>query len=478
MPAAPKRPAKKKVNPDVKLKAFNWNRIADQKIDGTIWDGEVTDDHVQINIEGLCDLFCATKKVEKEAEDGGAGGEGGGGGGAQKKKQATVLDFQRSNNINILVKRFKKTPVEMKQAILSCDPEVMIADNIRALLKVIPTNDELEMIKEYPHPEELGDAEKFLLAIGEVPRLEPRLKTLLIKEGYEKRAVTVEEQMKRLEKATEEVQNSKKFKEFLSYVLKIGNYMNGTGARGGAYGFKLDDLVKLGDTKSFDNKTTLLGFLLMEFEKSKPYMLELVKDFPTLPDAARESLVECTKDVSQLEGDRNFAKNQLVEGENDKFQLSLAQFIEEADSILGGLSVLRTSIEQKFTKLKKLYGEQPTMDTNEFFQNLVNFLTLFNQTYENILKQRKAAEEKAKAEKKRMEMQQSKAKPTDEAPAEGGEDMGAVDKILMQAQQGARVQRGPKRPGPNPMAPSPLSPGSFDPAMLRAGLKKRQETAT
>jgi hypothetical protein len=38
---------------------------------------------------------------------------------------------------------------------------------------------------------------------------------------------------------------------------------------------------------------------------------------------------------------------------------------------------------------------------------------------------------------------QSKSKQPNEEAQQEGEDMGAVDKILMQAQQGARVQRGP-----------------------------------
>ena len=304
---------------------------------------------------------------------------------------------------------------------------------------------------------------------------------MLIKDGFEKRAATVEEQMKVLEKGIEEVESSKNFKEFLKFVLKIGNLMNGAGARGGAYGFKLEDLVKLGDTKSYDNKTSLLAFLQLEFEKKHPHLLALDKDFPTLTDASRESFVEVSKDVSQLEGDRNFAKNQLVEGERDKFQKTIAAFLEDAESLLSALLVLRTSIEQKFNKLKKLYGEQPTTDTNQFFENLVKFMSLYTQTWEGILRQRKANEDRAKAEKKRLEMQakgKAGAKEEGAPEGEGGEDLGAVDRILQQAQQGARVQRNP-RPGPKPGIPGmgPPGMGGFDPAMLRAGLKKRPDNA-
>ncbi len=61
--------------------------------------------------------------------------------------------------------------------------------------------------------------------------------------------------------ASEEVQTSKKFKGVMEIVLALGNYINGGTYRGGAYGFKLDILTKLQDTKSSDNKTTLLHYL-------------------------------------------------------------------------------------------------------------------------------------------------------------------------------------------------------------------------
>ena len=35
---APKRPAKPKIKPSVKMKALNWSKIPDTKIDNSFWD--------------------------------------------------------------------------------------------------------------------------------------------------------------------------------------------------------------------------------------------------------------------------------------------------------------------------------------------------------------------------------------------------------------------------------------------------------
>lgn len=59
----------------------------------------------------------------------------------------------------------------------------------------------------------------------------------------------------------------------MEYVLAVGNYMNGQSARGGAYGFKLDMLEKLGDVKTTDNKKNLLMYVIMKAEKDKETQL-------------------------------------------------------------------------------------------------------------------------------------------------------------------------------------------------------------
>jgi len=47
-----------------------------------------------------------------------------------------------------------------------------------------------------------------------------------------------------------QVRHSKALKTVLRQVLRLGNYLNGDSARGGAYGFKLTDLAKLVQVKS------------------------------------------------------------------------------------------------------------------------------------------------------------------------------------------------------------------------------------
>jgi len=56
--------------------------------------------------------------------------------------------------------------------------------------------------------------------------------------------------IKALGGASRDVKDSKKLKELLKIILALGNYMNG-GQRGGAYGFKLNSLLKVKFLYSF-----------------------------------------------------------------------------------------------------------------------------------------------------------------------------------------------------------------------------------
>jgi hypothetical protein len=80
--------------------------------------------------------------------------------------------------------------------------------------------------------------------------------------------------------ACEEVQKSKKFRGVLEVVLAVGNYINGGTHRGAAYGFKLDALTKLQDTKSTDNKTNLLQYLATLIAQKHPDLLGFTKVLP------------------------------------------------------------------------------------------------------------------------------------------------------------------------------------------------------
>jgi hypothetical protein len=62
-------------------------------------------------------------------------------------------------------------------------------------------------------------------------------------------------------------------------ILILGNFLNGSGHRGGAFGIKLASINKLTDTKSEGNAPTLLHYITKVVQQKFPemsyFMIEL-----------------------------------------------------------------------------------------------------------------------------------------------------------------------------------------------------------
>ena len=143
----------------------------------------------------------------------------------------------------------------MKRAVIDPVTNTLTPEQVSSLLGVLPTSEELEMVKEYAGDlDALGRVEKFFLTLSDVERLGPRLQALQATQQFAPQWETLADEFKTALTATEQVRNSKSLRAVLQRILAYGNYLNGSSARGGAYGFKLADLSKLVNVKSSDSK--------------------------------------------------------------------------------------------------------------------------------------------------------------------------------------------------------------------------------
>ena len=84
-------------------------------------------------------------------------------------------------------------------------------------------------------------------------------------------------------------------------VLMTGNYINGGTYGGAAYGFTLDSLGKLRDTKANKPQMTALHYVVSVCEKQDPELLEVHRELPHLEAAGRLSLDYLIQQVAELQ---------------------------------------------------------------------------------------------------------------------------------------------------------------------------------
>ena len=107
----------------------------------------------------------------------------------------------------------------------------------------------------------------------EIPAYAERIDGMIFTLTFSEQSEELRCQLCKVSKAFAEIASSTKLRQIFETILAVGNYLNGTTARGGAWGFTLTTLDKIYDLKSQDTKTTLLDYAVSLCDKSKPELL-------------------------------------------------------------------------------------------------------------------------------------------------------------------------------------------------------------
>ena len=149
-------------------------------------------------------------------------------------------------HVDIMLKAIKMDAKSIKKAINDVDTQTLPRHILGELMKFIPTDEELNALKSVDANDikNLAFAENFMYEISEIDKYGEKLQALYFKTCYPEYEDDADALIAWLQAASEDVVSSKKFKELLKIILALGNYMN-AGQRGGAYGFKLNSILKV-----------------------------------------------------------------------------------------------------------------------------------------------------------------------------------------------------------------------------------------
>lgn len=244
-PGAPVSLTLKKKNipqPTNALKSFNWSKLPENKLEGTVWT-EIDDTKVFkiLDLEDLERTFSAYQRQQKEADaiDDALSSK-------LKVKELSVIDGRRAQNCNILLSRLKLSNDEIKRAILTMDEqEDLPKDMLEQLLKFVPEKSDIDLLEEHKHElDRMAKADRFLFEMSRINHYQQRLQSLYFKKKFAERVAEVKPKVEAIRSSSEDVLRSSALKQLLEVVLAFGNYMN-KGQRGNAYGFKISSLNKI-----------------------------------------------------------------------------------------------------------------------------------------------------------------------------------------------------------------------------------------
>ncbi|CAG8599928.1 3863_t:CDS:10 [Ambispora gerdemannii] len=412
VPAAPGGNQRKEIpiSAKKKLKQLQWEKINQFSINKTIWGRpNMTDEELLMLLGGqdgvfatIEELFAARQIAPKRKK-------------VEKKEEISVLDSKRAYNINVVLGRYKQMPFsEMHRKIVQIDELFCTENLLNQFMQFTPTPDERGKLMVYKDSSEdvldnLARPDRFFVEVMQIHRYEQRLKFMHFHITFDEKFNDLEQSVVAVLNASIDLKDAKHFRELLDLILLLGNYMNGTTIKGGAFGFKIASINKLVDTKaSTSSSMTLLHFLANTVENKVPHVIEFTEELKHCGSACRVSQQELTAEYRQmgtklndlaLELKKHFDDDVQLE-EGDRFPDVMRSFVQKSLEKFEELQVKYTSMEVAYKDVVAYYGEDPnSTKPDEFFGVFKTFVASF----ERAKNDNKAQRERELANQKRME---------------------------------------------------------------------------
>ncbi|XP_042287035.1 protein diaphanous homolog 3-like isoform X6 [Thunnus maccoyii] len=461
---------KKDFKPENSMKRLNWSKIRPQEMsESCFWVRADEDQYAKPELLSRVALTFGSQRAEtkakKEEED------------LEDKKsikkrikELKVLDPKIAQNLSIFLGSFRMPYQEIRRMILEVDEEQLSEPMIQNLVKHLPEQEQLNALTKYKNEyANLSEPEQFGVVMSSVKRLHPRLSHILFRLQFEEQVTNLRPDILAVNAACDEVRKSRSFGRLLELVLLLGNYMNAGSRNAQSYGFDLSSLCKLKDTKSADQKTTLLHFLAQICEEDFPDVIKFAEDLEHVDRASRVSAENLEKSLRQMERqllqlERDLETFSSPDDPNDMFFTKMASFSKVAREQYGKLVIMHSNMETLYQNVLEYFAIDPKKTSvEELFTDLSNFRSMFTQALKENLrrreseeKQRRARAAKEKAEREKQERQQKKRRLL-EVNAENDET-GVMDSLLEALQSGAAFRDRRKR-APRPRGIEELRAG-------------------
>uniref|UniRef100_A0A674BU68 Formin homology 2 domain containing 3 n=1 Tax=Salmo trutta TaxID=8032 RepID=A0A674BU68_SALTR len=216
-----------------------------------------------------------------------------------KRQEVIVLDSKRSNAINIGL-TVLPPPRTIKTAILNFDEYALNKEGIEKILTMIPSEEEKQKIQEaqLANPDiPLGSAEQFLLTLSSISELSARLQLWAFKMDYEATEKEVAEPLQDVKEGMEQLEKNTTLRYILSTLLAIGNFLNGTNAKG----FELSYLEKVPEVKDTVHKQSLLHHACSVVVDNYPQSTDLYSEIGAITRSAKVDFDQLQDNLTMME---------------------------------------------------------------------------------------------------------------------------------------------------------------------------------
>ncbi|KAM5138317.1 FH1/FH2 domain-containing protein 1 isoform 3-T3 [Mantella aurantiaca] len=348
---------------------------------GTLWESL---DKVMVDTEKLEHLFESKAKELVSSKKGPD----------VKKQTLVVLDPKRSNAINIGLTVLPTVHI-IKTAILNFDEYAISKEGIEKILTMVPTEEEKQKIQEaqIANPDiPLGSAEQFLLTLSSISGLTSRLQLWAYKLDYETMEKEIAEPLFDLKLGMEQLSKNKTFKVILSSLLAVGNFLNGSSAKG----FDLSYLEKVSEVKDTVHRQTLLHHMCNIVIEKFPDTTDLYSEIAAITRSSKVDFDDLAESLVQLEKRcreswdslKVIAKHETKPGLKNK----MTDFLKSCTDKIVILKIVHRRILNRFRSfllyVGYTYSSARDMKITRFCRIISEFALEYRTTRERVLQQK------------------------------------------------------------------------------------------
>ncbi|XP_012541551.1 formin-like protein isoform X2 [Monomorium pharaonis] len=374
---------KRKVQTKYKLPTLNWIALKPNQVRGTIFN-ELDDDrlHNQIDFSDFEERF----KIGMSGHVANGNSEIDGlqsfpSKRFKKSENVSLLEHTRLRNIAISRRKMEMPVEKVIMAVNALDLKVLSLENVELLQRMVPTDQEIKAYREYIIEKKnvnlLTEEDKFLMQLGKVERISTKLSIMNYIGNFFDNLHLITPQIHAVISASSSVKGSKKLRSVLEIILAFGNYLNSS-KRGPAYGFKLQSLDTLLDTKSTDKRMCLLHYIVATIRIKFPELINFESELMYIDKAATVSLENIMTDVHELEKGMDLVRKEFELRGKEKHNMVLRDFLNNSEEKLRRLKLDARTASEAFRECVEFFGESPRQaDANTFFSLLVRFARAF-----------------------------------------------------------------------------------------------------
>ncbi|XP_076826883.1 FH1/FH2 domain-containing protein 3 isoform X4 [Brachyhypopomus gauderio] len=311
-----------------------------------------------------------------------------------KRQEVIVLDSKRSNAINIGL-TVLPPPRTIKTAILNFDEYALNKEGIEKILTMIPTEEEKQKIQEaqLATPDTpLGSAEQFLLTLSSISELSARLQLWAFKMDYDTVEKEVAEPLQDLKEGMNQLETNKTLRFILSTLLAIGNFLNGSNAKG----FELSYLEKVPEVKDTVHKQSLLHHVCSIVVEKFPESSDLYSEIGAITRSAKVDFDQLQDNLCQMERRCRASWDHLKVIAKHEMKPALKQrmsdFLKDCAERIIILKVVHRRIINRFHAFLLFLGHPPyavrEVSIHRFCKIVSEFALEYRTTRERVLQQK------------------------------------------------------------------------------------------